>query len=129
MKKFIKQKIKKSESGFNLVELLVVVAIMGILTGVAYPNYMSQRKKAKVASWNSQAASLVSACEVAAVNGVDSIVASSDIVRLIDASDNEVNTSGITATACTVTIPTNADVATAGSFTMFGDKTGAIAVD
>ena len=70
----------------------------------------------------------MTACEIAATNDVADISADTDVARLIAAADSEVDTTGITATACVVTVPDIADeVATTGTFTMFDAKTPAIA--
>ena len=40
----------KTEQGFSLVEIMVVVAIIGVLVGVAVPNYINWDRKAQLKS-------------------------------------------------------------------------------
>ena len=53
-----KLKTLKSKKGFSLVELMVVVAIMGVLSAIAIPAYSEYRKTAKKSAYKTDLTSL-----------------------------------------------------------------------
>ena len=52
--------IKKTQQGFTLIELMIVVAIIGVLASIALPAYQDYTKRAKI----SEAILAASACRV-----------------------------------------------------------------
>ncbi len=117
----------KKANGFTLVELLIVVVILGVLSGVALPNFLAQRDRAKVGAANAQAAALMTACEIAVTNDEDAS-ADDDVIKLDGALPTGADVGAVatlSATECSVAI-TGTSVATDGDFNSFGTKTPAV---
>lgn len=53
IQKSIKKSMKKSIYGFTLIELMITVAIIGILGGIAYPSYQDSIRKSRRAEGKS----------------------------------------------------------------------------
>lgn len=70
--------MRKIQQGFTLIELMIVVAIIGILAAVAIPNYQTYTKKAKFTEVIQAATPYKTALEVAAQGGAITALTDAD---------------------------------------------------
>lgn len=61
---YFMRKGKKKEEGFTLIELVIVIAIIGILMAIAIPNYMTARQAAAVSATKANLKNLATALEL-----------------------------------------------------------------
>ena len=59
------KKIRSSKKGFTLAELLIVVAIIGVLVGISIPIFSAQLKKSRVATNQANARAAYAAAKAA----------------------------------------------------------------
>jgi type IV pilus assembly protein PilA len=106
----LRQRMSRDESGFTLVELLVVMLILGLLIAVAIPTFFNQKQKANDADSKAMAHTAQTAIETYATDHNGSYLnADLPALQAIEGTvDGTVAVSGATATGYNITV-TNPD--------------------
>lgn len=103
--------VKNAQAGFTLIELMIVVAIIGILAAVAIPAYQDYVAKSKFAAALAEVSPSKTGFEVALNDGLTPVLSSSTAPAVTEAA---IGVQGANAnTTVVVTSPTTAGVVTA----------------
>ena len=62
--KWFYRNLHKKEKGFTLVELMVVIIILAVLTGIAIPSYLALRNRARIQATRSEMQNIATAIAI-----------------------------------------------------------------
>jgi type IV pilus assembly protein PilA len=99
----LREKKGSLQQGFTLVELMIVVAVIGILSAVALPNFLQARNAAAAGSIVGEALGLAKECATLAISDIGNAPASGNVTVSCNATSGIVSgtfTSGASGIRC-----------------------------
>jgi prepilin-type N-terminal cleavage/methylation domain-containing protein len=124
----LKKLRKSNEKGFTLIELMIVIAIIGILAAIAIPNFLAYRDQAHCKHLETAASSTAAAIGDWASNPINVGVPDYAALTGVDINASYVNTPTILddAAGITITVTGSADnrCPLGGTFTLVMGGTG-----